>query len=349
MKLAKSLLAGAAAALILYTAPAGFSQDRDPAPGDTVAIVNGEAITVTDIEREVIIAKQQLAQKGQEVPENAERQIEEAALDKLINRMLLRQEASKKGYQADAAEVERRIAKLRGQFPDEETYRATLAQFRHTPDSFRREVERGLLVQELIDAEIAPTVQVTEQDIQSFYDQNPRYFQQPERAHVRHILIAFSKDDGAEVRAAALRRIKEIQARLARGEDFAALARANSQDPSTRADGGDLGFIRQGQTEAPFEQAAFSLRPGEVSGVVETGFGFHLIQMIEHKPQGLVALSEVRDTIREYLKQTGTNEAVERHVQELRAVASIEKVLPRQTSQPEPALPAGPAPPVLSS
>ncbi len=323
-------------ALMLILAAAGplHAQRPTTAPDplgspavETVARVNGEAISRVDLDREVLLEEQKLAQKGQDIPDGARAQLEADALDTLIDRMLLQQDSIRRGYRVEPAEVDKELASFRSQFSDEQSFRDTLMRFKHTPDSFRRDVERGMLVQKMIDSEIAPDTKVSEDDIQSFYEGHPGYFEQPEQVHVRHILIEVARDASAPDREAALEKIHEMQAKLARGEDFQALAREYSHDPSAQQ-GGDIGFISRGQTADPFDAAAFDLKPGQISGVVKTEFGYHLIQMVERKPAGHLPIAEVHDTIREYLQQNRLVEAVRRHLDGLRSVASIENNLP---------------------
>ena len=312
-------------AWILILAAAGPLQAQQPAPVlEPAARVNGEVITRTELEREVLLEVQKRTQKGEEVPEGTRAQLEVEALDTLINRLLLLQDSLRKGYRVDPAEVDGEMTSFRGQFSDEKTFLEVLAQFKHTPDSFRRDIERGMVVQKMIDAEIAPGVQVGENDIQAFYRENPRFFQQSEQVHVRHILIEVAEEAREPDRQAALRKVREVQVRLAEGADFAELAREFSQDPSS-SQGGDIGFIRRGQTLDAFDAAAFELQPGEVSGIVKSEVGLHLIQVVERRPAGLLPLADVRDSIEEYLRQSRLTASVSRRLEGLRAVASIEK------------------------
>jgi len=137
---------------------------------------------------------------------------------------------------------------------------------------------------------------VTEEEIQKFYQDNRKDFDQPEQVHVRHILV------GTEAEA------RFVLARLNRGEKFQDLAKTLSKDPGSREQSGDLGFIGRGQLVPEFERVAFTLQPGQVSDVVKTQFGFHIIQMIERKTAQPSRLEQVREQIRRQLlskKQEG--------------------------------------------
>lgn len=141
------------------------------------------------------------------------------------------------------------------------------------------------------EAQARPTEPVLEQLARQNYLAMPQRFQQPERVHVRHILIPASAPD-ARAQAEALRQ------QLEQGASFKELARKHSKDPGSARKDGDLGFITRGKMVAPFEEAAFALdKPGQLSAVVETRFGFHVIELVEKRPAGLQPFEEVKDQL----------------------------------------------------
>lgn len=151
--------------------------------------------------------------------------------------------------------------------------------------------------------EFAGRMNVEEEDIRDFYTVDQARFLEPEQIRARHILL---KADTSAGPGKAPDRQAEAQAlleKIQKGADFAALAQKHSQDESTAAAGGDLGFFSRGAMVGPFEQAAFALQPGEVSGVVETTFGYHIIKLEEKKPERLRPLEEVREEIAGELQQ----------------------------------------------
>jgi peptidyl-prolyl cis-trans isomerase C len=109
----------------------------------------------------------------------------------------------------------------------------------------------------------------------------------PEQVHARHILVKVDPKADATQKAAARKKIEDIQKQLKNGEDFSELAKKASDCPSN-AKGGDVGYFGRGQMVKPFEDAAFSLKPGEVSGIVETEFGLHLIKVMDKKPEKIM-------------------------------------------------------------
>lgn len=141
------------------------------------------------------------------------------------------------------------------------------------------------------EAQARPSGPVLEQLARQNYKAMPKRFQQPERLHLRHILIPANAAD-ARAQAEALRQ------QLQQGASFEELARKHSKDPGSARKGGDLGFVTRGKMVAPFEEAAFALdKPGQLSPVVETQFGFHVITLVEKRPAGLQPFDEVKELL----------------------------------------------------
>jgi peptidyl-prolyl cis-trans isomerase C len=183
-----------------------------------------------------------------------------------------------------------------------------------------------LAIQQFIDAHIAQKATVSDQEIKTFYESRPALFKQPEQVRASHILIKVEPQADESHKTAARKKIQKIQQRLQKGEDLAALAQEFSQCPSS-AKGGDLGYFRRGQMVKPFEEAAFALKPGEVSDVVETKFGYHLIKVIEKKSETTIAFEDIKDRLEQYLKQEKVQKEVSLYAQKLKEKAKVERFL----------------------
>jgi len=167
---------------------------------------------------------------------------------------------------------------------------------------------------------------VTEEDARKFYDQNPDKFTRSESVKASHILIGVDSKASADDKKKAREKAEKLRKDLAGGADFAALAKENSTCPSSQQ-GGDLGFFGKGQMVPPFEQAAFSMKPGEISDVVETQFGYHIIKLIEKKGAESVSFKDALPRIEEYLKGQKINAAVMEYVAEAKKNAKVEILL----------------------
>lgn len=147
-------------------------------------------------------------------------------------------------------------------------------------------------------------VEIGEEEIEQYYDENrTTRFTQPQEVRARHILISVPRDADEETRQKARARLEEIKAKVDAGGDFAELAREHSEDPGSKEQGGDLGFFPRGRMVGPFEDAAFSLEPGQSSDVVESPFGLHLIRVEEVREEREKPLEEVREEIVTALRQ----------------------------------------------
>ncbi|MGC2659508.1 MAG: peptidylprolyl isomerase [Bryobacteraceae bacterium] len=152
------------------------------------------------------------------------------------------------------------------------------------------------------------SAKVTDAQLLALYNTNLDTYRVPERVHVRHILI-MTQGKSPEEKAKLKIKAQDILSQLQKGADFAELAKKDSQDPGSQSKGGDLGWIVRGQTVAPFEQSAFSLKPNELSGVVESSFGYHIIQVLEHQAAHLQTFDEVKpQLLAQMQKQVGAED-----------------------------------------
>lgn len=170
-------------------------------------------------------------------------------------------------------------------------------------ESFREPQRAAIEYLSYAEKDFESTVTVSEEDIAAEYDtyKQTRYTK-PEEVHARHILLRVPPDADAAKEDESRARTAAILERLKNGEDFAAVAKAVSEDPSNKDRGGDLGFFTRGQMEESFETAAFSLKDGEISDLVRTRYGFHILRVEEHRPERRLPLEEVRESIVQTLR-----------------------------------------------
>ena len=291
-------------------------------PEGTLAIVNGVTIPLSELDNAIDQVRQQAQLKGERLDQARMPEIKRMLTDRLIQQELLYQESRRQGIVVETADVEEQITKMRDRFSSDAEFKQALAKIDTTLPELRVQVERRLAVQGLLDREILQKVQITAEESKAFYDNNPNYFKQPDQVRARHILIKVDPEaDEAELKKAR-QKIEEIQARLQGGEDFAELARELSEGPSA-AKGGDLGFFDRRQMVKPFADAAFALKPGEISGVVQTRFGYHLIMVEERKPESKMPYEEVKDRLEQSLKQQKAEKMLNAYLETLKAQATI--------------------------
>ncbi len=159
-------------------------------------------------------------------------------------------------------------------------------------------------------AKMAQSMTVTDAQLRAAYASSMDSFRTPERVKVRHILLMTQGKSDAEKKA-ALTKAQDLLKQVRAGADFAELAKNNSQDPGSAANGGDLGFIVRGQTVPPFEKFAFSAKPNDISDLVTTEYGYHIIQVEEKEPARVKPFDEVKDSIADQLKKQGVNDKMQ--------------------------------------
>jgi peptidyl-prolyl cis-trans isomerase C len=284
-----------------------------------IAKVNGKEISSTELEREISRARNNMP------PDTSAEQLRESALDQLIDKNLLSQYALAEKITVSDEAVAERLTGIKANFPDIEALNSALAQDGLTLDTLSEVIKEGLLIQNMIDTKVAVGVTVGDEEVKKFYDENPTYFVSPEQVHARHILMKLEASSSDEEKAKARAELAEVKKELAAGKTFAECATLHSQGPSA-PNGGDLGFFGKGQMVPAFEEVAFAMKIGEVSDVVETQFGYHLIYVEEKKAGGTQSLEEVSGKIKTFLNRNSVGEAVEKLLKDLKSKAKIEMI-----------------------
>jgi len=290
-------------------------------PDNAVASINGVIIEEEDYNRELAHEKEMILMQGGQFDETKEEEVRTRVLDGIIERELLLQESKRQGVEVTAEDVQAEFDQYRAGFPDEETFETALDEQSYTRDDLMQQIEDYLYITSFINDTIYESIEVSEEDINTFYDENPGYFTEPEQIRARHILITYG-EEGDRTQEEALALAESLKKQLDEGADFAELAAEHSDCPSGEK-GGDLGRFGKGQMVPEFETAAFALEPGAISDVVETTFGYHIIQVTEKTEAALVPVEAASDMIVSYLKQQGTMNRVQEMLVELRESCEI--------------------------
>lgn len=293
---------------------------------DPVALVNGSGISREEYEREMNQVRNRMLRQGRQVSDSQLMEIKRVVLDNIIGRELLYQESRKQGVLVKTSDTEARWLSMKDNYPSEVEFKNALTEMNLSEESLRTQLERSIALQQFIDGKIGLSITVVEKETKEFYNKNPAYFKKPETVHARHILIKVQPDDDASQKAAARKKIETIQRRLSAGEDFSTLARTFSEGP-TGVKGGDLGFFGRGQMVKSFEDAAFALNPGEVSDLVRSSFGYHLINVIDKKPESIYPYDDVKESIYQNLRRQRVDKEVKHYVEKLKSRADVKTFL----------------------
>ena len=243
--------------------------------------------------------------------------LEEKALDQAIGAKLLLDRAQELDIPLMAADIDAEVSKVVTQVGGPENYKKALDAQGITEVQFRKELEKGAKVNKLVEQACAGIADPTEDEVAKFYEAHKAEFVVPHQVLCQHILAKGSDD-------AALDKIKAIRERIVSGgADFAEEAKKNSDCPSGQ-EGGSLGWFGRGMMVPEFDKVAFEMKKGEVSGVVSTQFGYHIIYKADEKGGGQQTLVDVHDQIKDLLRHEARGRAMDAFVAELRANAKIE-------------------------
>jgi peptidyl-prolyl cis-trans isomerase C len=286
--------------------------------------VNGTAISEQEISEEHSRITQQLAAR---IPPNQLEEMQDSvrrqAAENMINRVLLEQAVEREGITASAEEVDSRMEAIKRSLGSDSAFSERLASMGITAKELHQEMDAALRMEKLIDKHIGDIADPTDQELRSFYDENPEAFIQPERVRASHILIKTEPNESPPDKSAKRLETARILGEINEGGDFAQAASRYSHCPS-KAKGGDLGFFERGRMVKPFEDAAFDLGIGEVSDIVETQFGYHIVKVTDRQDKGTISFETAKDDIASFLCTQKRQEAISTYTGELRASAKIE-------------------------
>ncbi|MDY6854175.1 MAG: peptidylprolyl isomerase [Thermodesulfobacteriota bacterium] len=308
--------------IILSCAPLLLAAEKQTA-SDRVAVVNGVIFTQEDLDTEMLIIKKRLSMMKRPLNDSQLQDFKEKTLEKIIGRELLLQESQKKKIMIDDAKVNEEFMALKKRYESEDDFKKSLSANKLTEAGLKDRLKKSMAIKKLVDQLFTQKVNITETEIKSYYEKQPQLFKKPEMIHASHILIKVDPKADEAKKSEARTKIEEIQQRLKKGEDFSALAKELSQCPSN-AKGGSLNYFSRGQMVKPFEEAAFSLKPGGISDVVETRFGYHLIKVVDKKAETTITFKDAKDRIEKHLKNTKVQDQVKKYVDTLKNNAKIE-------------------------
>lgn len=301
-------------------------------PGDSTAVtipevvarVNGTVIGREEFERAV---RAQEIKAGQVLPPQLRPAVYRSVLDRLVAFHLLVQESESRDVAVTSAEVELEIDRIRLSYPSVDAFEAQLTNWQTSLDVLREEARKDLVISKVIETEVTSRLELDEEAVRGFYEQHREQFTEPAATRARHILFAVAEGTTPADREAVRVQADAVLGELRTGGDFEELARLHSEDERTAPAGGDLGFVVPGQMVPAFEDALFKLEPGDISGVVESVFGFHLIHAEERRPERFLPFDEASGTIRLFLLKEERLALTETFIDELRAASDLELYL----------------------
>lgn len=290
----------------------------------TALRVNGQEITKS----QVVLAKNALMSRmGLQPGMVDDGMLTKAAVDQLVAMELLAQAAREAKITVDAAQVKAALEQEKAQMGGQQAFDAALKSAGLTEAELAKLEEQRLLIQQYIEKEVAPKAKLSPAEVEKYYKDHPEEFKHEEQIKLQMILAMLPQGADDKAKAATKARAEAAAKRLAAGEDFAKLAAEVSDDPS-KARGGEVGWVRRGMLLPELEGPVFELKPGGVSKVLESQYGFHIFRVADRRPAGVYSFDEVRDNLTQMLTQRKSSEILQQTVEARRATAKIEPVDP---------------------
>lgn len=281
---------------------------------DAAAIVNGEVISKTSIDQQLQQLSSQYPQMFQgKDGEQRKAEFRQRLIDNAVSTVLIKQEAERQGITVSDSQIESQTAELKKGFPNEAAFQDALKKNGITLDELKQREKENLLSQRLIE-KLTAKIDPSEKELNDYYQKNKStVFEEKASVHAWHIL--FDEKDKATA--------EKVLGQLKSGGNFAALAKQYSKDPGSKEKGGDLGWPTTPYVPE-FQAALDKMKAGEISGLVKSQFGYHIIKVIEKRPARIKSFDQVKDQVRQMLIQQQQADVFQKLLDELKKKAKIE-------------------------
>ena len=293
-----------------------------------VARVNGKPVLGRDLEQRV---RAELATIGnpawKDLRDDYKSEVTNRSLTQLIGDELLYQKALAGSLTATQVEIQAEFDKVAKTYPSDAALNSMLMDRGLDRKGLMRELGKNLTVQKYIDETITKKLVVAPSELTDYYNSHPEQFKHPDLIRTSHILITVAQGASTDQVETARQRAQALLDRAKKGEDFAKLSKENSMD-SSASQGGDIGMTQAGEVAPEYEEAVAKLQVGEISGLVRTQFGFHIIKLTDRKKAGTATMDEVRSQLTDFLKSQKEDAELDKVVKGLQSQAKIEILIP---------------------
>jgi len=280
--------------LILYgpTSLSGAVVDR------VVAVVNQEIITLSEVEKRIPPLKEEIVTEDRLEKQERMQALCRQVLEKLIEEKLIDQEVKKSGVKISSKDIEATVEEIkRRNGATQEDLEKALAVEGLTLETYKKQIEKSLQRQKLINWSVKVEEKAGEKELREFYQKNTSRYRTNETYRPGQILFVIPKGATQEEILEIRKRCQKVLEKIKKGEDFGEMALLYSEDTSNR-DHGDLGYFRKGELLPVFEREALRLKVGEVSGIIRTEFGFHIIKLLDRKGMDPLPFEEVIERVK---------------------------------------------------
>jgi peptidyl-prolyl cis-trans isomerase SurA len=289
-----------------------------------VAVVNQEIITLSELEKWVNPIKEEVVAGDRLQKREREQALRREVLEKLIEEKLIDQEVKRSGIKVSSKEVEATLdqIKQRNNATQEQLEKALSAEGL-TLESYKKQIEKSLQRRKLISSEVKAETKAGEKELREFYQKNIDRYRINETFRPAHILFVIPKEATQEEVREIRKKCETVLRKIRGGDDFGEMALLYSQDASSKSRG-ELGYFRRGELLPAFEREALRLQVGEVSGVVRTEFGFHIIKLLDRKGVDPLPFEEVKSKVQADYYDFELDKAFKQYLSTLREKSIIE-------------------------
>ncbi len=291
-----------------------------------VATVDKEAILLSDVLAEIGPQIGEIKRKSaneDEFNKALQKQIH-ATLEQAIENKVLLKQAQSGGVSVDDDAVNRRLEDYKKLYPSNDEFMKDLQTTGQTLTELKDRLRKQMLARTLATQkmkEFEGGVTVAESDVMKYYKEHPSEFQHPERVHVYQVFLPAGKD--AQTRATVKARLEQLRSEIESGSDFEEIAAQYSQAPGAK-DGGLIGWVARGDLVHALEDAAFALKPSDLSGIVETDGGFHLLKIDKKEAAGIAPLEDVRKQVEPKLRADAAETHFKKWLEDLKRRSSVQ-------------------------
>lgn len=289
-----------------------------------VAVVNQEIITLSEVEKWIALQKEEIVAEDRLEKQKQTQALCRQVLDKLIEEKLIDQEAKKSGVKVSSKEVEATVEEVKRQNAiTQEGLEKALAAEGLTLESYKKQIEKNLQRQRLIHWSVKVEEKPTEKELREFYQENINRYRANETYRPATILLVVPKGATPEEIRNIRKKCQDVLEKIKKGEDFGEMAVLYSEDGSNKARG-DLGYFRKGELLPVFEREALRLKVGEVSGIIRTEFGFHIIKLLDRRAADPLPFEEVSEKVKADCYNAEMEKAFRQFLGKLKEKAIIE-------------------------
>ena len=313
--------AAAAAVLTLFCV---VSSNAASQKGSFAAKVNGAGIKTATLNAAVNNYVENQKMFGVTVKDEEKDKLKKDILNELISAELLYQASQKAGLGDMSKEVDSQLENIKKGFGSDQEFQKVLKERGIEIKDLKEDIKKGIYINAYLEKDVFSKLgPVTEDEKKQEYEGNKDKLNVPDEVKASHVLIKVGDKAAAEEKQKAKEKIEALRARAMSGEDFAKLAKENSEDASA-PNGGDLGYFKKGDMVKPFEDAAFGLEKDQISPVVETQFGYHVIKVTDKKAAHTLTYEEVSKDIEKFLLNKHKRDEINKTTESLRKNAKIE-------------------------